>query len=75
MPNEVDTMKKTTVLFLALLVLTVFVSGCVGKGPAETGTGNSAQITDSIPDAGASGMTVETPEASADENVDLGSLI
>lgn len=69
-----DTMKKTTVLFLALLVLTVFVSGCVGKDTAQTGTDNEAPITDSIPDA-KTGMAVETPQAAADENVDLGSLI
>ena len=74
-------MKKTTILFLAFLVLVVAISGCVGKQAAQTNTpqtGNTQTtggVSGEIPAANSGGLTVETPQASAGENVDLGSLI
>ncbi|MBU4245596.1 MAG: hypothetical protein ABIF85_07910 [Nanoarchaeota archaeon] len=77
-------MKKTTVLFLAFLVLVVAISGCFGNKETNTPTTSGSQQTvpsgistsESIPSADdGAGLTIETPQASADENVDLGSLI
>ena len=73
-------MKRTTILFLAFLALVVAISGCVGKQAAQTNTqtstsANTGGVSGEIPAADSSGITVETPQASADENVDLGSLI
>jgi len=72
-------------IFAALLVLVVAIAGCAGKGtskeqpvvappvqpPAEQPPAVEGDITP--PDE--SGVQIELPQSSADENVDLGSLI
>ena len=78
-------MKKATVLFLALLAIVVVISGCVGNqtqnatppspplgSPAQTPPASTG-VSGEIPTADqGSGITVETPNSTSGENVDLG---
>jgi len=69
-------MRKLHLILVVLLILAVLFSGCTGKKateqPSQTqGTGLEGNI--SVP--GEKDLLVEVPLTSADENVDMGSLI
>lgn len=69
-------MRKIYLILVGLLILAVLFSGCTGKKAAEqpsqqTVTGLEGNL--SVP--GEKDLLVEEPLSSADENVDMGSLI
>ncbi len=69
-------MRKIHLILVGLLILTVLFSGCTGKKASEqpsqqTVTGLEGNL--SVP--GEKDMLVEEPLSSADESVDMGSLI
>jgi PBP1b-binding outer membrane lipoprotein LpoB len=70
-------MKKLHMITVCLLILAVLLSGCVGEKaaqqPSQTPQGEGIQGNISVP--GDKDLLIEEPLSSADENVDMGSLI
>ncbi len=71
-------MRKLHLILACLLILAVLFSGCTGKKDAEqpsqqqvAGAGLEGNL--SVP--GEKDLLVEEPQSSAEENVDMGSLI
>ncbi len=71
-------MRKIYMILAGLLILAVLLSGCTGKKAADqpsqqqvAGTGLEGNL--SVP--GEKDLLVEEPLSSADENIDMGSLI
>ncbi len=70
-------MKKLRLILVVLLILAVLFSGCTGKKAAEqpSQTPQGAGLEGNISVPGEKDLLVEEPLTSADENVDMGSLI
>ena len=72
-------MRKLHLVLAVLLILAVLFSGCTGKKvveqPLQTPTPQGAGLEGNITVPGEKDLLVEEPLTSADENVDMGSLI
>jgi PBP1b-binding outer membrane lipoprotein LpoB len=71
-------MRKLHMILACLLILAVLFSGCVGKKAAEQPSQeqvNEAGLEGNLSVPGEKDLLVEEPLISADENVDMGSLI
>ena len=70
-------MRKLHLILVVLLILAVLFSGCTGKKapeqPSQAPQGAGFEGNISVP--GEKDLLVEVPLTSADENVDMGSLI
>jgi len=72
-------MRKLHLMLVVLIILAVLFSGCTGKKaaeqPSQTPTPQGAGLEGNISVPGEKDLLVEEPLTSADENVDMGSLI
>lgn len=72
-------MRKIYMILVGLLILAVLFSGCTGKKaaeqPSQTTTPQGAGLEGNLSVPGEKDLLVEEPQSSADENIDMGSLI
>ena len=69
-------MRKLHLILVVLLILAVLFSGCTGKkAPEQPSQTQGAGLEGNISVPGEKDLLVEEPLTSADENVDMGSLI
>jgi PBP1b-binding outer membrane lipoprotein LpoB len=72
-------MRKLHIIIVCLLILAVLLSGCVGEKaaqqPSQTTIPQGEGLQGNISVPGDNDLLIEEPLSSADENVDMGSLI